>query len=560
MTTNSSSYDFSKLIEDSLSQITVDSGNVVKGVILHISNNYVVINVGLKSEAIVDASQFADDEGNIKIKVGDWVDVMLKSVEDGLGRTIISHEEAKQAASWARLEKAFHDGEIIVGHIAERVRGGFTVDLDGVRGFLPGSLVDVKPTKDAGLAIEGKDVDLKVVKIDRKRNNIVVSRRAVVEADSSEERQALFDSLKEGSTVKGVVKNLTDYGAFVDLGGIDGLLHITDIAWKRVRHPGDVVKEGEEIEVKVLSFDREKCRISLGLKQLQGDPWNDLPDKFPINSRTFGTVTNITDYGCFVEFSEGIEGLVHMSEMDWTNKNIHPYKVVKVGQEVEVMVLDLNPEKRRISLGIKQCIDNPWDVFKRTFKEGDVVSGPVKSITDFGLFVGLDGGIDGLVHYSDLSWSGNAEEELRKYKKGDQIEAKILLIDSERERISIGIKQMESDPIQDFISEHGKDNPVNIKVTACEGKKVMVVVSDKPGVIGYMRSSEFSVDPEVGEEIQVYIVGLDSKTRSIYFSLRNNAASGKGASSSSSSSQDSGHKAQTLGDFMQDKLMGDSED
>jgi len=516
---------FAELFEESLSNVQMRPGAIVKGKVMDIGSEVVVVNAGLKSEGIIPLEQFRNEEGELEIGVGDEVDVALESVEDGFGATRLSREKAKRAETWTRLEGAYDADETVTGRIVDKVKGGFTVDLSHIRAFLPGSLVDVRPVRDPSY-LEGKDLEFKVIKLDRKRNNVVVSRRAVVEAETSEEREALLENLQEGQSVKGIVKNLTDYGAFVDLGGIDGLLHITDMAWKRVKHPSEVVNVGDEIEVKVLKFDRERTRVSLGLKQLGADPWENINGRYPEGTRLVGKVTNLTDYGCFVEIEEGVEGLVHVSEMDWTNKNIHPSKVVQMGDEVEVMVLDIDEERRRISLGIKQCQANPWELFAATHNKGDKVSGKIKSITDFGIFIGLEGGIDGLVHLSDISWSETGEEAVHNYKKGEEVEAVILAIDPERERISLGIKQLEQDPFSNFVAEHPKGSIVKGKVTEVDAKGAVVELGEN--IEGYLRASELSRDRiedartvlKEGEEVEAKFIGVDRKNRGINLSIK----------------------------------------
>ncbi len=516
---------FAELFEESLVTTQMRPGSIVSGVVVSIGSDVVVVNAGLKSEGMIPVEQFRNESGEIEVAVGDSVDVALEAVEDGFGATRLSREKAKRAESWTRLEKAHDADETVTGRIIDKVKGGFTVELKDIRAFLPGSLVDVRPVRDTAY-LEGKDLEFKVIKLDRKRNNVVVSRRAVVETETSEEREALLASLQDGQVVKGIVKNLTDYGAFVDLGGIDGLLHITDMAWKRVKHPSEIVNVGDEIDVKVLKFDRERNRVSLGLKQMGDDPWEDITRRYPEGTRLFGTVTNLTDYGCFVEIEEGVEGLVHVSEMDWTNKNIHPSKVVQLGDETEVMVLDIDAERRRISLGMKQCVANPWEHFAATHNKGDKVSGNIKSITDFGIFIGLEGGIDGLVHMSDISWSDSAEDVVHNFKKGDEVEAVILAIDPERERISLGIKQMEQDPISDFMSANPKGSIINGTVGEVDAKGAIIKLGDE--VEGYLRASEISQDRiedarsvlKEGEAIEAKFIGIDRKNRTINLSIK----------------------------------------
>jgi len=460
---------FADLFEESLKELDMQPGSIVAGTVVDIDSDWVTVNSGLKSEAVIPRSQFLNEKGELEVAVGDETFVSLEAVEDGFGETKLSREKAKRAESWKELEKAFEADEMVTGVINGKVKGGFTVELKNIRAFLPGSLVDVRPVRDTA-HLEGKELEFKVIKLDAKRNNVVVSRRAVLEAANSQEREELLANLQEGQSVKGIVKNLTDYGAFVDLGGVDGLLHITDMAWKRIKHPSEIVAVGDEIDVKVLKFDRERNRVSLGLKQLGDDPWVNINDRYPENARVKARVTNLTDYGCFAELEEGVEGLVHVSEMDWTNKNIHPSKVVQVGDEVEVMILDIDEERRRISLGIKQCTMNPWEEFGTKFNKGDKISGKIKSITDFGIFIGLDGGIDGLVHLSDISWNDTGEDAVRNYKKGDELETVILSIDPERERISLGVKQLESDPFSEFVAENDKGTIVTGKVIAVDAK------------------------------------------------------------------------------------------
>jgi small subunit ribosomal protein S1 len=516
---------FAELFEQSIASQRIRPGTILNGLIVEVGQDYVIVNVGLKSEAVIPSDQFKNEKGEIEVVVGETVEVALDSVEDGSGETRLSREKAKRARTWTRLETAFEKQEVVIGIITGRVKGGFTVEIDNVRAFLPGSLVDVRPVRDPSY-LENKPLEFKVIKLDQKRNNVVVSRRAVVEQEYSAERSALLDNLQEGAAVKGVVKNLTDYGAFVDLGGIDGLLHITDMAWKRVKHPSEVVKVGEEIDVRILKFDRERQRVSLGLKQLGADPWQNIARRYPANTRLFGKVTNIADYGCFVEIEEGVEGLVHVSEMDWTNKNVNPAKVVHVGQEVEVMVLDIDEERRRISLGVKQCKTNPWKEFAENYNRGDKVSGQIKSITDFGIFIGLAGGIDGLVHLSDISWDMPGEEAVRSYQKAQQVDAMVLSIDPERERISLGIKQLAKDPFSAYIAEHPKGSVVRGVVREVDAKGAIIDLGN--GVDGQLRASELSRDRvedarlllKVGEEIEARFTGVDRKGRSISLSIK----------------------------------------
>jgi small subunit ribosomal protein S1 len=517
---------FAELFEQSQAHLAkLKPGSIVKGIVVDVRNDVVVINAGLKSEGIVPIEQFRNENGEIDVGIGDEVKVALDSLENGFGETVLSREKAKRAMVWDELEEALEANATIVGRISGKVKGGFTVDIKDVRAFLPGSLVDVRPVRDP-VYLEGKELEFKLIKLDRKRNNVVVSRRAVVESEHSEEREQLLEKLVEGAVLKGVVKNLTDYGAFVDLGGIDGLLHITDMAWKRVKHPSEIVKVGDEIDVRILKFDRERQRVSLGIKQLGADPWQNIARRYPPNTRLFGKVTNIADYGCFVEIEEGVEGLVHVSEMDWTNKNVNPSKVVHIGQEVEVMVLDIDEERRRISLGIKQCQANPWKEFSDNFNRGDKVAGQIKSITDFGIFIGLTGGIDGLVHLSDISWDVPGEEAVRNYQKGQQVEAMVLSIDPERERISLGIKQLAKDPFSAWIAEHPKNSIVKGSVREVDAKGAIIDLGG--GVEGHLRASELSRDRvedartvlKVGDEVEAKFTNVDRKSRTIALSIK----------------------------------------
>jgi small subunit ribosomal protein S1 len=516
---------FAELFEESIANTQLRNGAIVIGTVVDITQDSVIVNAGLKSEGVIPKIQFLNLDGELEVNVGDQVEVALDAVEDGFGATRLSREKAKRNQAWEYLEKAFEAEDTVTGRISGKVKGGFTVDVGEIRAFLPGSLVDVRPVRDTAY-LEGKDLDFKVIKLDRRRNNVVVSRRAVVESEYSAEREALLESLQEGMEVKGVVKNLTDYGAFVDLGGIDGLLHITDMAWKRVKHPSEVVDIGDEITVKVLKFDREKQRVSLGLKQMGDDPWINLSRRYPENTRLFGKVTNIADYGCFVEIEEGVEGLVHVSEMDWTNKNIHPSKLVQLGDEVEVMVLDIDEERRRISLGMKQCQPNPWDEFAATHNKGDHVTGKIKSITDFGIFIGLDGGIDGLVHLSDISWDEAGEEAIRKYRKGDEIETVVLSVDPERERISLGVKHLDKDPFSSYLGLHEKGSVVTGTVKEVDAKGAVITLAD--GVEGYVRVSEISRERlddarsalKDGDEVEAKFMGVDRKSRAISLSIK----------------------------------------
>ncbi|MDO9936800.1 30S ribosomal protein S1 [Glaesserella parasuis] len=516
---------FAQLFEESLKGQETRLGSIVKGTVVAIQKGYVLVDAGLKSESAIPAEEFFNAQGELEVQVGDVVDVALDAVEDGFGETKLSREKAKRNESWAVLEKAFEEQATVVGFVNGKVKGGFTVELNGVRAFLPGSLVDTRPVRDS-LNLEGQTLELKVIKLDQKRNNVVVSRRAVIETTSSADREEVLANLVEGSEVKGTVKNLTDYGAFVDLGGVDGLLHITDMAWKRVKHPSEVVAVGQEVTVKVLKFDKEKTRVSLGLKQLGQDPWAAIAQNHPVNSKLSGKVTNLTDYGCFVEILDGVEGLVHVSEMDWTNKNIHPSKVVNVGDVVEVMVLEVDEERRRISLGLKQCKANPWEHFAETHNKNDKVKGKIKSITDFGIFIGLEGGIDGLVHLSDISWNMAGEEAVRNYKKGDEVETVVLQVDAVKERISLGIKQLESDPFTNFVEGTKKGAIVKGKAVEVDAKGVKVELAD--GVEGYVRAAEATRDRvedittviSVGDEIEAKYTGVDRKARIVNLSIR----------------------------------------
>ena len=516
---------FAELFEQSLNDINMEPGAIVAAQVVDIDGDWVTVNAGLKSEGQIPAAQFRDENGELTIAIGDDVHVALEAVEDGFGETRLSREKAKRAEAWKILEAAFEKDEIVKGVINGKVKGGSTVDVDSIRAFLPGSLVDVRPVRDTA-HLENKELDFKVIKLDPKRNNVVVSRRAVLEAENSAEREALLATLQEGQQIKGIVKNLTDYGAFVDLGGVDGLLHITDMAWKRIKHPSEIVAVGDEINVKVLKFDRERNRVSLGLKQLGEDPWVNIKDRYPEGTKVHAVVTNLTDYGCFAELEEGVEGLVHVSEMDWTNKNIHPSKVVQVGDDVDVMVLDIDEERRRISLGIKQCTANPWETFNAEYNKGDRVSGTIKSITDFGIFIGLEGGIDGLVHLSDISWTETGEEAVRNFKKGDEAEAVILSIDPERERISLGIKQMDSDPVAEYLSVNDKGSIVTGRVVEVDAKEAHVELATD--VIAILKASEISADRvedarnvlNEGDSVEARIVSVDRKSRQINLSVK----------------------------------------
>jgi small subunit ribosomal protein S1 len=554
---------FAQLLEESLANQNIKPGSIITGRVVGIGPDYVIVNAGLKSEAVIPAEQFKNERGEIEVAVGDDVEVALDSVEDGSGETRLSREKAKRARTWSRLEASFEKQEIVKGIINGRVKGGFTVEIDFVRAFLPGSLVDVRPVRDPSY-LEGKVLEFKVIKLDQKRNNVVVSRRAVVEQESSSERSELLEKLQEGAVVKGAVKNLTDYGAFVDLGGIDGLLHITDMAWKRVKHPSEVVQVGQEIEVRILKFDRERQRVSLGIKQLGNDPWQSIARRYPTGTRLFGKVTNIADYGCFVEIEEGVEGLVHVSEMDWTNKNVSPAKVVHIGQEVEVMVLDVDEERRRISLGLKQCQANPWKDFSDNFNRGDKVSGQIKSITDFGIFIGLNGGIDGLIHLSDISWDMPGEEAVRNYQKGQTVEAQVLAIDPERERISLGIKQLAKDPFSAWIAEHPKGTIINGTVREVDAKGAIIDLGG--GVEGQLRASELSRDRvedartllKVGDAVEAKFTGVDRKGRTIALSIKAKEMHEEAEAVSSYGKSES-TTGTSLGDLLKERMGGQDE-
>ncbi|MES9945163.1 30S ribosomal protein S1 [Candidatus Thiodiazotropha sp. CDECU1] len=549
---------FAELFEESLSSTQLRSGAIIIGTVLDITSEAVIVNAGLKSEGVIPRDQFLNHHGEIEVEIGDQVEVALDAVEDGFGATRLSREKAKRDQAWKVLEKAHEAEETVIGRINGKVKGGFTVELNDIRAFLPGSLVDVRPVRDTAY-LEGKDLEFKVIKLDRRRNNVVVSRRAVVEQEYSEERDKLLENLQEGQEIKGVVKNLTDYGAFVDLGGIDGLLHITDMAWKRVKHPSEVVEIGDEINVKILKFDRERNRVSLGLKQMGDDPWVALARRYPEGTRLFGKVTNIADYGCFVEIEEGVEGLVHVSEMDWTNKNVHPSKIVSLGDEVEVMVLDIDEERRRVSLGIKQCKPNPWDEFAATHKKGDHVTGNIKSITDFGIFIGLDGGIDGLIHLSDISWDDEGEDAIRNFKKGDEVETVVLSVDPERERISLGIKQLAQDPFSSFVAANEKGSFVRGKVAEIDAKGAVINLAE--GVDGYLRASELSRDRvedarsvlKEGDEIEAKFIGVDRKNRSITLSIKAKDADEE-AAAIKGYARDAATSAPTLGDLLKEQM------
>jgi len=553
---------FAELFEESFASQQLKSGAIIEGTVVAVNDDVVMISAGLKSEAVIPIEQFQNDQGEANVSVGDVFEVALDAVEDGFGETKLSREKAVRARTWIELEKSFEKSEVVTGIINGRVKGGFTVEIDNVRAFLPGSLVDVRPVRDPAY-LEGKTLEFKVIKLDQRRNNVVVSRRAVVEQEYSAEREQLLESLQEGKTVKGIVKNLTDYGAFVDLGGIDGLLHITDMAWKRVKHPSEVVNVGEEIDVKILKFDRERQRVSLGIKQLGDDPWHDLARRYPPNSRLFGKITNIADYGCFVEIEEGVEGLVHVSEMDWTNKNVNPSKVVQIGEEVEVLVIEIDEERRRISLGIKQCKANPWAEFSTTVNRGDKVSGQIKSITDFGIFIGLDGGIDGLVHLSDISWDDPGEEAVRNYSKGQEIEACVLAIDSERERISLGIKQMDKDPFSGWLAAHPKNTMVKGTVTEVDARGATIDLGD--GVFGSLRASELAMGRvedartmiKVGDEVEAKFTNVDRKNRTVALSIKAKEVHEEAEALSSYKSESAASSSgTTLGELLKEKMSG----
>ncbi len=550
---------FAEMFEESQSTQGLKPGELLTGIVTRVDNDFVIVDVGLKSEGPIPAEQFRNAEGEIEVKVGDSVEVCLELVEDGMGETRLSREKARRAKTWVDLEKSFNDNAVVHGFLTGKVKGGFTVSIDGVRAFLPGSLVDVRPVRDVAY-LEGKDLEMKIIKLDRKRNNVVVSRRAVVEQEQSAERGVLLESIQEGAVLDGVVKNLTDYGAFIDLGGIDGLLHITDMGWRRVKHPSEVVTVGAEVRVLVLKFDRERGRISLGMKQLGEDPWRDIARRYPESTRIFGKVTNVTDYGAFVEIEEGVEGLVHVSEIDWTNKNINPAKALHVSQEVEVMILDIDEERRRISLGIKQCLPNPWDDFAQNFQKGDRVSGQIKSITDFGVFVGLDGGIDGLIHLSDLAWDRSGEEAVRDFKKGDTLEAVVLSIDPERERISLGIKQMETDPFIQFVVANEKGALVEGEVISVDGRGAEIRLGE--GVEGHLPQRELSKGQTLaaGDKIEVAIAAVDRKNRTLTLSTkaRDAVAAAPTAEEQAAATQQYARSAATgttsLGDLIKEQL------
>ena len=556
---------FADLFEESLNTVEMVPGSIVIGTVVDIDSEWVVVHAGLKSEGVIPRNQFVSESGEFNVEIGDQVKVAMEVVDDGFGETRLSREKARRAESWDMLEEAFTSNEPVIGVMNGKVKGGFTVDINDIRAFLPGSLVDIRPLRET-IHLEGKPLEFKVIKLDQKRNNVVVSRRAVLEQENSEERDALLGSLEEGQEVNGVVKNLTDYGAFVDLGGIDGLLHITDMAWRRIRHPSEMVNVGDELPVKILKFDREKNRVSLGMKQLGDDPWVEIKGRYPENTRVQAVVTNLTDYGCFAEIEEGVEGLVHVSEMDWTNKNIHPSKVVAVGDEVEVMVLDIDEERRRISLGIKQCRENPWGEFGSKHAQGDHLSGKIKSITDFGIFIGLEGGIDGLVHLSDISWDEDGETAVRRYSKGEELETVILAIDSERERISLGVKQLEKDPFSDFVSEHDRGSIVQATVSEVEEKHAVLTLAE--GVEGVLKASEISIESvddarqslSIGDELEVKILGLDRKYRAITLSAKSREIDDEQEAHREYQVQDDARAgATTLGDLIKAQMGADDD-
>jgi small subunit ribosomal protein S1 len=554
------SENFAEMFEQSITQMNMRVGEIITGEVVDINRDIVIVNAGLKSEGVIPIEQFYNESGELDVSIGDLVEVALDSFEDGYGESRLSREKAKRARAWTRLEQAQEADEIITGRFTGKVKGGFTVDIGEIRAFLPGSLVDVRPVRDTAY-LEEKELEFKIIKLDQKRNNVVVSRRAVVEKEFSEEREKLLDTLKEGERVRGIVKNLTDYGAFLDLGGIDGLLHITDMAWKRVKHPSEIVEIGQEIDVVVLKFDREKNRVSLGLKQMGDDPWANIMRRYPEGQKLFGNVSNITDYGCFVEIEDGVEGLVHVSEMDWTNKNVNPNKVVTLGDEVEVVILEIDEERRRISLGMKQCKPNPWDEFGVTNKKGDVISGKIKSITDFGIFIGLNGNIDGLIHLTDLSWNKPGEEAVREYQKGQELEAMVLSIDPERERISLGIKQIEKDPFSSFIADKPKGSIVNGTVISVDAKAAVVDLGD--GIEGLLRASEMANDRvedarsfmNEGDQIEAKITGMDRKGRSVFLSIKaKDSDEEQEALKDYAASSDTNTATTSFGDLLKEKM------
>ncbi len=552
---------FEKLFKESLSKKHMAPGAILPGVVVFIGKDFVTVDAGYKSEGVIAIEQFRNEKGEVEVNVGDTVDVALEMLEDGFGETRLSREKAKRAEAWTKLLKAYEGGQTVVGIISGKVKGGFTVEMENIRAFLPGSLVDVRPVRDTAY-LEGKELEFKIIKMDAKRNNVVVSRRAVVESESSTEREALLGSIEESKELKGIVKNLTDYGAFIDLGGIDGLLHITDMSWKRIKHPSELIAVGDEINVVVLKFDRERSRVSLGMKQLGDDPWSNIKRRYPVSTRLFGKVTNIADYGCFVELEDGVEGLVHVSEMSWTNKNIHPSKVVQLGDEVEVIVLEIDEERRRISLGIKQCVDNPWENFAKHNNKNDTVTGKIKSITDFGIFIGLDGGIDGLVHLNDISWTETGEEAIRRYKKGDEVTALVLAVDPERERISLGIKQLEQDAFSAYTDTHGKNAIVKGKVVEIDAKGVTVELAE--GVQGHIKLAELSREKvkeatevvKEGEEVEAKITSVDRKNRTINLSIKAKDSQDEAEAVRNFNNQDT-TASPTLGDLLKEQINRD---
>jgi len=560
-TESNSTESFAALFEESIALQEMRSGEVITAEVISIDNDFVIVNAGLKSESVIKAEEFLNDQGGLDVKVGDFVKVAIEKLEDGFGSTILSRDKAKKMQAWLDLEDAMNAGTVIKGFVSSRVKGGLRVSVNGITAFLPGSLVDVRPVKDTS-PFENKEWDLKVIKIDKKRNNVVVSRKAVMEQSSGTERDAVIGALTEGASVKGIIKNITDYGAFVDLGGIDGLLHITDLAWRRVKHPSEILNIGDEVEAKVLKFDQEKNRVSLGLKQLDDDPWRGLSRRYPVSTRLFGKVSNLTDYGAFVEIEAGIEGLVHVSEMDWTNKNIHPGKIAQLGDEVEVMILEIDEDRRRLSLGMKQCKSNPWVEFSETYKKGDKVSGPIKSITDFGIFIGLDGGIDGLIHLSDISWDKTGEEAIRNFKKGDELEALIVTIDVEKERISLGLKQLSGDNFTGYTKANDKGSFVKGTVKSADASGILVTLADQvEGTIDISEVSEDKVDDastvvKVGDEIEVKILNVDAKEKTIQLSLKSkNSAKPKAAKKKVEAEESSDNAGTTnLGALLKAKL------
>ncbi|MEQ8859217.1 MAG: 30S ribosomal protein S1 [Pseudomonadales bacterium] len=554
---------FADLFEESLKSVEMEPGSIVTGTVVDISSEWVVVHAGLKSEGVIPRSQFIEENGEFTLEIGDQVHVAMEVVDDGWGETRLSREKAKRAETWRMLEDAFDKHEVVEGQISGKVKGGFTVDINEIRAFLPGSLVDIRPLRETA-HLEGKPLEFKVIKLDQKRNNVVVSRRAVLEEENSAERESLLESLQEGQVVKGIVKNLTDYGAFVDLGGVDGLLHITDMAWRRIRHPSEMVNVGDEVDIKILKFDREKNRVSLGMKQLGDDPWVDITRRYPEGARVLATVTNLTDYGCFAEIEEGVEGLVHVSEMDWTNKNIHPSKVVAVGDEVEVMVLDIDEERRRISLGIKQCRPNPWEEFSINHAKNDRISGKIKSITDFGIFIGLDGGIDGLVHLSDISWNETGEDAVRRFSKGEEIETVILSVDPERERISLGIKQLDQDPFSDYTAVNDRGTVIKGIVKEVEPKEAIIELA--PEVLATLKASEISQDRvedarnvlKVGDEVEAKIISIDRKNRNISLSVKSKDIADEREAVRDHRGRETERPATTLGDLIKQQMDQDS--